>query len=237
MGIQAPYSLTQRDIERELLPMAESAAMSLAAWSPLAGDPVGQVHPPQTAPGASRITADALSERDLAIARTSRTSPTTSASPRQVAIAWTMARSPAVHPIVGARRLDQLVDNLGAVDCHLDAESLRRLDDASAISLGFPHDFIRETAAMRMEPPHERVLSAKEPTMSYRIDRIAGQVMPVNSFVVHGPDGLVVVDGMLTVSDAASSVRPSTTPTSTRRCRHHPPPSRPLRRAHPHRRR
>ena len=45
------------------------------------------------------------------------------------------------------RRLDQLVDNLGAVDCHLDAESLRRLDDASAISLGFPHDFIRETAS------------------------------------------------------------------------------------------
>ena len=39
--------------------------------------------------------------------------------------------------------------------------------------------------------------------MSYRIDRIAGQVMPVNSFVVHGPDGLVVVDGMLTISDAA----------------------------------
>ena len=39
--------------------------------------------------------------------------------------------------------------------------------------------------------------------MSYRIDRIAGQVMAVNSFVVHGPDGLVVVDGMLTISDAA----------------------------------
>ena len=39
--------------------------------------------------------------------------------------------------------------------------------------------------------------------MAYRIDRIAGRVMPVNSFLVHGPDGLVVVDGMLTVSDAA----------------------------------
>jgi glyoxylase-like metal-dependent hydrolase (beta-lactamase superfamily II) len=38
--------------------------------------------------------------------------------------------------------------------------------------------------------------------MTHRIDRIAGRVMPVNSFVVHGPDGLVVVDGMLTVSDA-----------------------------------
>jgi glyoxylase-like metal-dependent hydrolase (beta-lactamase superfamily II) len=39
--------------------------------------------------------------------------------------------------------------------------------------------------------------------MTYRIDRVAGRVMPVNSFLVHGPDGLVVVDGMLTVSDAA----------------------------------
>jgi glyoxylase-like metal-dependent hydrolase (beta-lactamase superfamily II) len=38
--------------------------------------------------------------------------------------------------------------------------------------------------------------------MTYRIDRIAGGVMPVNSFVIHGPDGLVVVDGMLTISDA-----------------------------------
>jgi glyoxylase-like metal-dependent hydrolase (beta-lactamase superfamily II) len=39
--------------------------------------------------------------------------------------------------------------------------------------------------------------------MTYRIDRVAGQVMAVNAFVIHGPDGLVVVDGMLTISDAA----------------------------------
>ncbi|MGH9229484.1 MAG: MBL fold metallo-hydrolase [Acidimicrobiales bacterium] len=39
--------------------------------------------------------------------------------------------------------------------------------------------------------------------MAYRIDRIEGRIMPVNSFIIHGPDGLVVVDGMLTVSDAA----------------------------------
>jgi alkyl sulfatase BDS1-like metallo-beta-lactamase superfamily hydrolase len=40
-----------------------------------------------------------------------------------------------------------------------------------------------------------------------RIDRIAGRVMAVNAFVIHGPDGLVVVDGMLTVSDAALVLR------------------------------
>jgi hypothetical protein len=66
-----------------------------------------------------------------------------------------------MHPIVGARRLDQLVDNLGAVDCHVDPESLRRLDDASAISLGFPHDFIRETAGLVYGAAGERVLTRR----------------------------------------------------------------------------
>jgi hypothetical protein len=37
---------------------------------------------------------------------------------------------------------------------------------------------------------------------TYQIDRIQGQVMPVNSFVIHGPSGIVVIDGMLTISDA-----------------------------------
>jgi hypothetical protein len=39
----------------------------------------------------------------------------------------------------------------------------------------------------------------------HRIDRIEGRVMPVNSYLIHGPEGLVLVDGMLTVSDAGSS--------------------------------
>jgi hypothetical protein len=47
-----------------------------------------------------------------------------------------------VHPIVGARRLDQLIDNLGAVDLRLPEEAVRRLSEASAIELGFPSDFI-----------------------------------------------------------------------------------------------
>jgi aryl-alcohol dehydrogenase-like predicted oxidoreductase len=160
VGIQAPYSLTQRDIERELLPMAESAAMSLAAWSPLAGGILSGKFTREDVTTASRITAGTVSERDLAIARTVQdVADELGVTSSQVAIAWTMARSAAVHPIVGARRLDQLVDNLGAVDCELDAESLRRLDDASATSLGFPHDFIRETASFVYGAAGERVLS------------------------------------------------------------------------------
>ena len=162
VGIQAPYSLTQRDIERELLPMAESAAMSLAAWSPLAGGILSGKFTRGVAPGASRVAAGTVSERDLAIAQVVEdVADDLGATSAQVAIAWTIARSPAVHPIVGARRLDQLVDNLAAVDCQLDAESLRRLDDASAISLGFPHDFIRDTASFVYGAAGERVLTRR----------------------------------------------------------------------------
>ena len=160
VGVQAPHSLTQRDIERELLPMAKSTAMSLAAWSPLAGGILSGKFTRSDIAGASRVAAGSISERDLAIARTVQdVADELGVTSSQVAIAWTTARSPAVHPIVGARRLDQLVDNLGAVDCQLDAGALRRLDDASAISLGFPHDFIRETAGFVYGAAGERVLT------------------------------------------------------------------------------
>jgi aryl-alcohol dehydrogenase-like predicted oxidoreductase len=159
-GIQVPYSLVQRDAERELLPMAASATMSVAAWSPLAGGILsGKFTHGDAPPAASRVAADTISERDLAVARTVQdVADDLGVTPSQVAIAWTRARNPTVHPIVGARRLDQLVDNLGAVDCHLDPQSLQLLDDASAISLGFPHDFIRETVGLVYGAAAERVL-------------------------------------------------------------------------------
>lgn len=51
-----------------------------------------------------------------------------------------------MHPIIGARRLDQLLDNLAAIDCTLPPEALRRLDDSSDFVAGFPTDFINETS-------------------------------------------------------------------------------------------
>jgi aryl-alcohol dehydrogenase-like predicted oxidoreductase len=67
------------------------------------------------------------------------------ASPSQVALAWTRQRSPAIHPIVGARRLEQLLDNLGAADLDLPVEAADRLEAATSFELGFPADFIRDT--------------------------------------------------------------------------------------------
>jgi diketogulonate reductase-like aldo/keto reductase len=62
-------------------------------------------------------------------------------TPAQVALNWLRQQSGVVIPIIGARRLSQLKDNLACVEFSLDEEKLRRLNDVSQIELGFPHDF------------------------------------------------------------------------------------------------
>ena len=146
-GLQVPYSLLKRDIERELLPMATSFGMSVAAWSPLGGGVLsGKFTSGRPVEAGTRIAADSLSDHDRAVAQAvQEVADDLGVSASQVAIAWTMARSRIVHPIVGARRLDQLVDNLAAADVTLPAEAVVRLDEVSGFTVGFPTDFIAET--------------------------------------------------------------------------------------------
>jgi aryl-alcohol dehydrogenase-like predicted oxidoreductase len=65
-------------------------------------------------------------------------------SPAQLALAWVRHCSPAHIPIVGARSVAHVRDNLGAADLTVPAEVMARLDAASAIELGWPQDFLRE---------------------------------------------------------------------------------------------
>ncbi|NUP00144.1 MAG: aldo/keto reductase [Nonomuraea sp.] len=145
IGLQVPYSLLQRDIERELLPMAESFGLGVTAWSPLAGGVLsGKYAAP---PAGTRLSPESLSARDHAVAGVVKeVADDLGATPSQVAIAWTMIRSRAVHPIVGARSADQLRDNLAALDLTLPPESVARLEEATGFTLGFPADFIAQTS-------------------------------------------------------------------------------------------
>ncbi|GAB3151046.1 aldo/keto reductase [Microbispora hainanensis] len=148
IGLQVPYSLLQRDIERELLPMAESLGLGVTAWSPLGG---GVLSGKYTRPGApatgGRLKAESLSARDHAMSRVVQdVADDLGATPSQVAIAWTASRSRVIHPIVGARDLDQLRDNLAAADLTLPPESIARLEEATGFELGFPGDFISQTS-------------------------------------------------------------------------------------------
>ncbi|ADI09532.1 aldo/keto reductase [Streptomyces bingchenggensis BCW-1] len=145
-GLQLPYSLVKRDIERELLPMAEALELSVAAWSPLAGGVLSGKFTRPGADGPSRVDRGTVSERDLEIARTvDAVADELGVSSSQVAIAWTRAHHPSIHPILGARNLAQLTDNLSAIDLALPEDAVARLDEAGAIDLGFPMEFILDT--------------------------------------------------------------------------------------------
>jgi aryl-alcohol dehydrogenase-like predicted oxidoreductase len=147
-GLQVPYSLVQRDIERELLPMAEAFALTVAAWSPLAGGILSGKFTRPGGPGpGTRIDPASLTERQRHIAQTvQEMAIDLGATPSQVALAWTKARSPAVHPIIGARRLDQLLDNLGSLELELTGEAMKRLESAADFDIGFPSAFISEAS-------------------------------------------------------------------------------------------
>jgi aryl-alcohol dehydrogenase-like predicted oxidoreductase len=147
-GLQVPYSLLWRDVERDLLPMAHALDLAVTTWEPLgSGLLTGRYGTDREAPEGTRITTTQyerlLTDRNLAIADTvNEVAAERGASSAQVAIAWVRAQQRAVIiPIVGARSRAHIEDSLGAVDVELSDEELERLDEVSRIELGFPHDF------------------------------------------------------------------------------------------------
>ena len=147
-ALQVPYNVLDRDIERELLPMAESLGLGVTAWSPLAGGVLsGKYTRPGGATGPTRHDPARLDDRQHAAARAVQAvADEVGATPSQVAIAWTAARSRSIVPIVGARSLEQLTDNLGAIDVTLTPGQVAALTAATDFKLGFPHDFINDIA-------------------------------------------------------------------------------------------
>lgn len=144
-GLQVPYSLLNRDAERELLPMASSFGMTVTAWSPLGGGVLSGKYDSPDSSAQSRLDRGAISERDLGIARVVRSvADELGATPAQVALAWTRLR-PGVLPMIGARTYAQIVDNLACTELTLTQEQADRLAAATGFVPGFPADFIAQT--------------------------------------------------------------------------------------------
>jgi aryl-alcohol dehydrogenase-like predicted oxidoreductase len=152
IGLQIEYSLIERTVERELIPMAKALNLGLTAWSPLSrGVLTGKYHG-QGSSEPGRMNSDMMKEympeqqrAERVVAAVKTVSDETDRSMAQVALAWLRYRAVAVIPIIGARKLSQLQDNLASFDLTLSADQLKTLDEASRIELGFPHDiFSRE---------------------------------------------------------------------------------------------
>ena len=95
--------------------------------------------------GSSEAMVGELTERtDAIVAEVTAIAHELSRSPAQVALAWLRAQPGVIMPILGARKLSQLEDNLGVLDTTLTPEQLEHLDKVSAIRMGFPHEMLRE---------------------------------------------------------------------------------------------
>jgi aryl-alcohol dehydrogenase-like predicted oxidoreductase len=149
VAIQIPYSLIERTVERELLPVAAAFGMSVTSWAPIGVGILSgkytrsrQGEPEDSLRAAGN--AALLTERNLSIARqVDRTADEVGATSVQVAIAWVRARAERIIPVVGIRTVEQLCEVIGGLDVQLPAGEIALLDDASTIDLGFPHDFLR----------------------------------------------------------------------------------------------
>ena len=145
VGLQIEYSLIERTVERDLIPVAKALNLGVLAWSPLAsGVLTGKYHGEGKADGAQLSNEgmkEFLPEQQRAarvISAVKSVSEQTGRSMAQVALAWLRYREVPVTPIIGARKLSQLQDNLASLDLELSAEQLKSLEVASQIELEFP---------------------------------------------------------------------------------------------------
>jgi aryl-alcohol dehydrogenase-like predicted oxidoreductase len=163
VGLQIEYSLLERTVERELIPVAKDQGMTVLAWSPLSHGTLTGKYLPESTVGAADADARLYNEALKGFARADESplrvvrevvaiAKEMGASPAQVALAWLRHRPIPVIPIIGARKLTQLEDNIGSLQIAFSAEQLARLDRVSAVEMGFPselmtHDMVRTLAS------------------------------------------------------------------------------------------
>src|ERR1700693_928478 len=169
--LQAYYSIGGRDLEREIVPLLESEKVGLLVWSPLAGGLLsGKFSRTNQKAADSRRT-----DYDFPVVDKERIwkildvmAPIAKAhgcSPARVSLAWLLAKPVVTSVIIGAKRLDQLQDNLAAVELTLSQDELRQLDEVSALAPEYPGWVLPFQGADRLGPVDrwERLREASKP--------------------------------------------------------------------------
>jgi aryl-alcohol dehydrogenase-like predicted oxidoreductase len=175
-AVQIEYSLAERSAERELIPMASALGLAALVWSPLGGGLLsgkykrGERGRRDSAAGAGSVRTLEPEREGPVLEAVEAVARELGATMAQVAIAWVRARGEqtgtTMIPIIGSRKTEQLVDNLGALDIRLSADQRDRLDAASRIAPGFPHEFIES----------EGLLGSQSAGLWDRIDRPAASI-------------------------------------------------------------
>jgi len=150
IALQIEYSLVERSVEHELLPMARELGLGVTPWSPLRGGLLSGKYRRNATPAQGRHqpgSSKSLTERNYAIIEAlEAVAAEAGTGMAGAAIAWLLGRPGVSSPILGARTLEQLEDNLTALELRLSAEQVQRLDQASEPAPHFPQSFLRNTA-------------------------------------------------------------------------------------------
>ncbi|HEY9784001.1 MAG TPA: aldo/keto reductase [Candidatus Obscuribacterales bacterium] len=154
IALQIEYSLLERTVEGELMPMARELGLGVTPWSPLR---FGILSGKYTRENKDKVDANrgewvtrALTEHAYnVIDEVIKLSKKLGKSPAQIAIAWVQSQPGVTSTIIGARTIKQLEDNLGGLDVKLHADHIAALDAVSKPQLNFPADFIANAGTFR----------------------------------------------------------------------------------------
>ncbi len=149
--LQAYYTIAGRDLEREIVPLLRSETLGLLVWSPLAGGLLSGKYGRDQQGDGRRATFDfppVNRERAFACIDAMRTIATQrGVSVARIAIAWLLHQKVVTSVIIGAKRVDQLDDNIAATEIELTGEELDALDAVSALPSEYPGWMFRQQAA------------------------------------------------------------------------------------------
>jgi aryl-alcohol dehydrogenase-like predicted oxidoreductase len=158
--LQAYYSIAGRDLEREIVPLLEDQKVGLLVWSPLAGGLLSgkYTRENQKPADARRSSFDfPLVDKERAWKILDVIAPIAkdhNATPARVSLAWLLAKPFVTSVIIGAKRSDQLHDNLAASELSLSADEIKRLDEVSALPPEYPGWMVPVQNAARLEVIH-----------------------------------------------------------------------------------
>ncbi len=155
IALQIEYSLIERTTERELIPMANEMGLGVVAFAPLGNGLLSGKYSREDflnksgstgLRGSRKNALETLGKftgRNMEIVdEVKKVASEAQRSPAQVALAWFLSKPTVTSVLLGASKLEQLENNLGSLDAHLSPEQMKRLDDISRVSMGFPHELL-----------------------------------------------------------------------------------------------
>lgn len=143
-ALQMEYNLVQRTADRELMGMAEHFGLGTMLYSPLAGGLLTGKYRKGSAGRLTLSAPDGYQEDTVTqsiIDQLELIATEVEATPGQVALAWILTKN--AFPVIGARTLAQLVDGLKTLEIRLSGDQVTRLDNISAVAMGYPHDLLK----------------------------------------------------------------------------------------------